>query len=49
MDTWQAMDEERSALADDLATLNDAQWDAQSCAASGRSGTSSATWSVAPT
>jgi uncharacterized protein (TIGR03083 family) len=30
MDTWQAMDEERSALADDLATLNDAQWDAQS-------------------
>lgn len=30
MDTWQAMDEEPSALADDLATLNDAQWGAQS-------------------
>jgi hypothetical protein len=30
MDTWQALDEERSALADDLATLTDRQWDAQS-------------------
>ena len=30
MDTWQAVDEERSALADDLATLDEAQWDAQS-------------------
>jgi uncharacterized protein (TIGR03083 family) len=30
MDTWQAIDEERSALADDLATLDDNQWDAQS-------------------
>jgi uncharacterized protein (TIGR03083 family) len=30
MDTWQAVDEERSALADDLATLGDNQWDAQS-------------------
>jgi uncharacterized protein (TIGR03083 family) len=30
MDTWQALDEERSALADDLATLADGQWDAQS-------------------
>ncbi len=30
MDTWQSMDEERSALADDLATLDDSQWDAQS-------------------
>jgi uncharacterized protein (TIGR03083 family) len=30
MDTWQSMDEERSALADDLATLDDGQWDAQS-------------------
>ena len=30
MDTWQAIDEERSALADDLATLDDSQWDAQS-------------------
>jgi uncharacterized protein (TIGR03083 family) len=30
MDTWQAVDEERSALADDLATLSDSQWDAQS-------------------
>ena len=30
MDTWQAVDEERSALADDLATLKDAQWDSQS-------------------
>ena len=30
MDTWQAVDEERSALADDLATLDDGQWDAQS-------------------
>jgi uncharacterized protein (TIGR03083 family) len=30
MDTWQAVDEERSALADDLATLEDSQWDAQS-------------------
>jgi len=25
MDAWQAMDEERSALADDLATLDGAQ------------------------
>jgi uncharacterized protein (TIGR03083 family) len=30
IDTWQAIDEERLALADDLATLNDSQWDAQS-------------------
>jgi uncharacterized protein (TIGR03083 family) len=30
MDTWQALDEERSALAEDLATLADGQWDAQS-------------------
>jgi uncharacterized protein (TIGR03083 family) len=30
MDTWQAIDEERSALADDLATLGDSQWDTQS-------------------
>jgi uncharacterized protein (TIGR03083 family) len=30
MDTWQATDEERSALADDLATLDDSQWDIQS-------------------
>jgi uncharacterized protein (TIGR03083 family) len=30
MDTWQAVDEERSALADDLGTLDDSQWDAQS-------------------
>jgi uncharacterized protein (TIGR03083 family) len=30
VDTWQAVDEERSALADDLATLDDGQWDAQS-------------------
>src|ERR1022692_2521672 len=33
MDTWQAVDEERSALADDLATLDDGQWDAQSLCA----------------
>src|ERR1022692_1164889 len=33
MDTWQAVDEERSALADDLATLDDSQWDAQSLCA----------------
>jgi len=30
VDTWQAVDEERSALADDLATLEDSQWNAQS-------------------
>lgn len=30
MDTWQAVDEERSALADDLAMLDSGQWDAQS-------------------
>jgi uncharacterized protein (TIGR03083 family) len=30
MDTWQAIDEERSALADDLARLDDIQWDTQS-------------------
>jgi uncharacterized protein (TIGR03083 family) len=30
MDTWQAIDEERSALADDLETLDDVQWDTQS-------------------
>jgi uncharacterized protein (TIGR03083 family) len=30
MGTWQAIDEERSALADDLATLDDSQWDTQS-------------------
>jgi uncharacterized protein (TIGR03083 family) len=30
MDTWQAIDEERSALAEDLATFDDSQWDTQS-------------------
>jgi uncharacterized protein (TIGR03083 family) len=30
MDTWEAVDEERSALADDLASLDDSQWDTQS-------------------
>ncbi len=30
MDTWQAVDEERSALAEDLASLDETQWDAQS-------------------
>jgi uncharacterized protein (TIGR03083 family) len=30
MDTWQAIDEERSALVDDLARLDESQWDAQS-------------------
>jgi uncharacterized protein (TIGR03083 family) len=30
MNTWQAIAEERSALAEDLATLDDSQWDAQS-------------------
>jgi len=30
MDTWQAIDEERSALADDLSALDDSQWGAQS-------------------
>jgi uncharacterized protein (TIGR03083 family) len=30
MDTWQAIDEERLALADDLAAFDDSQWDAQS-------------------
>ncbi len=30
MDTWQAIDDERSALADDLATLDESQWDTQS-------------------
>ena len=30
MDAWQTLDEERSALADDLAALTDSQWDAQS-------------------
>jgi uncharacterized protein (TIGR03083 family) len=30
MDTWQAIDEERSALADDLATFDQSQWDTQS-------------------
>jgi uncharacterized protein (TIGR03083 family) len=30
MDTWQAVDEERSALADDLDTLDDSQWDTPS-------------------
>lgn len=30
MDTWQAVADERSALADDLAMLDDSQWDAQS-------------------
>ena len=30
MDTWQAVDEERSALADDLATLDAGRWDVQS-------------------
>jgi uncharacterized protein (TIGR03083 family) len=30
MDTWRALDEERSALAEDLATLADSQWDTQS-------------------
>ena len=30
MDTWQAVDEERTALADDLATLDVVQWDTPS-------------------
>ncbi|MGB9112678.1 MAG: maleylpyruvate isomerase family mycothiol-dependent enzyme [Acidimicrobiales bacterium] len=30
MDTWLVVDEERSALAEDLATLDDSQWNAQS-------------------
>lgn len=30
MDTWQAVDEERSALADDLETLDARRWDVQS-------------------
>ena len=30
MDTWQVIDEERSALADDLATFDESKWDAQS-------------------
>lgn len=30
MNTWQAVDEERSALADDLAKLGDSDWDVQS-------------------
>jgi uncharacterized protein (TIGR03083 family) len=30
VDTWQEIDEERSALAEDLATLNDGQWETQS-------------------
>jgi hypothetical protein len=30
MDTWKAVSEERSTLADDLAALDDDQWDAQS-------------------
>ncbi len=30
MDTWQAVAEERAALADDLATLDEKQWDVQS-------------------
>jgi len=30
MDTWQAIDEERLALADDLATFDDSQWNTQS-------------------
>lgn len=30
MDTWEAVDEERSALAEDLSTLDDSQWDTQS-------------------
>jgi uncharacterized protein (TIGR03083 family) len=30
VDTWQAADEERAALADDLSTLDDSQWDTQS-------------------
>ena len=30
MDTWQAIDEERTALADDLGTLDDGQWESQS-------------------
>jgi uncharacterized protein (TIGR03083 family) len=30
MDTWQAIDEERWALAEDLATLAEGQWDTQS-------------------
>jgi uncharacterized protein (TIGR03083 family) len=33
MDTWQATDEERSALADELATFDDSQWEAQSLCA----------------
>jgi uncharacterized protein (TIGR03083 family) len=30
LDTWQAIDDERSALAEDLATLDDSQWGTQS-------------------
>ena len=30
MDTWQAIDEQRGALADDLAALDESQWDVQS-------------------
>jgi uncharacterized protein (TIGR03083 family) len=30
MDTWQAIDEERSALAEDLATFDDSRWETQS-------------------
>jgi uncharacterized protein (TIGR03083 family) len=30
VDTWKAIDQERSALADDLAKLNDEQWETQS-------------------
>ena len=30
MDTWQAIDDERSALSDDLASLDASQWDVQS-------------------
>jgi uncharacterized protein (TIGR03083 family) len=30
MDTWEALDDERSALAEDLAALTDSQWETQS-------------------
>jgi uncharacterized protein (TIGR03083 family) len=30
METWEAMDEERSALAEDLATFDDVEWETQS-------------------
>jgi hypothetical protein len=40
MDTWKMVDEERSALADDLATLDDSQWETQSLGCGSAQGTS---------